>query len=257
MLRLRSLGSGSTGNATVIEAGHLRRRRLLVDCGLGPRVLKERLAAAGLTLADMDAIFITHEHSDHIGSAHRIAVEHRIPIWMSEGTWLACGAPDYAGLLRLAGDGQQVDLGDMALIPFAVPHDAQEPLQLICLDGQHQVGVLTDLGHVTDAIGDRLSGCHTLLLECNHDKQLLAESSYPDFLKRRVGSDKGHLSNDQAAELAGQLRSGPLRRVIAAHLSLKNNRPELALESLQAALGTAAETVVADARRGTDWITVQ
>ena len=257
MLRLRSLGSGSTGNATVIEAGHLRRRRLLVDCGLGPRVLKERLAAAGLTLTDIDAIFITHEHSDHIGSAHRIAVEHRIPIWMSEGTWLACGAPNYGDLLRLAGDGQQVDLGELAMIPFAVPHDAQEPLQLICLDGLHQLGVLTDLGHVPDAVRDRLSGCHTLLLECNHDKQLLAESSYPAFLKRRVGSDQGHLSNDQAAELAGQLRSGPLRRVIAAHLSLKNNRPDLALQSLQAALGTGVETAVADARQGTGWMDVR
>jgi len=254
VLRLRSLGSGSTGNATLIEAGT---RRLLVDCGLGPRVLEQRLACAGLALSQIDGLFITHEHGDHMGCAHRIATEHRIPIWMSEGTWLASGAQDYGGLLRLAGDGQQVDLGELALIPFAVPHDAQEPLQLICLDGEHQLGVLTDLGHVTDALRDRLSGCHTLLLECNHDKQLLAESSYPAFLKRRVSSDRGHLSNDQAAELAGQLRSGPLRRVIAAHLSLKNNRPDLALQSLQAVLGTGVETTVADAREGTDWMAVQ
>jgi len=257
VLRLRSLGSGSTGNATVVEAGRLRRRRLLVDCGLGPRVLQQRLLIAGLTLADIDAVFVTHEHGDHIGCAHRIATEHRIPIWMSEGTWRACGAPDYEGLLHLAGDGQRIDLGELELIPFAVPHDAQEPLQLCCSDGQHRLGVLTDLGHVSEAVRNHLIGCHTLLLECNHDRQLLADSSYPAFLKHRVGGDKGHLSNDQAADLAGRLRGGPLRQVIAAHLSLKNNRPELALQSLRAALGNEAETTVADARQGTGWIAAQ
>jgi phosphoribosyl 1,2-cyclic phosphodiesterase len=257
VLRLRSLGSGSTGNATIIEAGRLRRRRLLVDCGLGPRVLQQRLLTAGLTLADIDAVFVTHEHGDHIGCAHRIATEHRIPIWMSEGTWRACGAPDYEGLLHLAGDGQRIDLGELELIPFAVPHDAQEPLQLRCSDGQRQLGVLTDLGHVSEAVLNHLIDCHTLLLECNHDRQLLADSSYPAFLKHRVGGDKGHLSNDQAADLAGRLRGGPLRQVIAAHLSLKNNRPQLALQSLEAALGGEVELTVADARQGTDWVAVQ
>ncbi len=230
---------------------------MLVDCGLGPRVLQQRLAAAGLTLADIDALFITHEHGDHIGCAHRIATEHKIAIWMSQGTWQACGAPDYQGLLHLASDGQPIDLAELELTPFSVPHDAREPLQLCCSDGQHQLGVLTDLGHVPDMVLDRLGGCHTLLLECNHDRQLLADSSYPAFLKHRVGGDKGHLSNDQAGELVRQLRGGPLRQVIAAHLSLKNNRPDLALQSLRAALGDDAETAVADARQGTEWIDVQ
>jgi phosphoribosyl 1,2-cyclic phosphodiesterase len=202
-------------------------------------------------------VFVTHEHGDHIGCAHRIATEHRIPIWMSEGTWRACGAPDYEGLLHLAGDGQRIDLGELELIPFAVPHDAQEPLQLRCSDGQRQLGVLTDLGHVSEAVRNHLIDCHTLLLECNHDRQLLADSSYPAFLKHRVGGDKGHLSNDQAADLAGRLRGGPLRQVIAAHLSLKNNRPQLALQSLEAALGGEVELTVADARQGTDWVAVQ
>jgi phosphoribosyl 1,2-cyclic phosphodiesterase len=117
--------------------------------------------------------------------------------------------------------------------------------------------VLTDLGHVSEAVRNHLLDCHTLLLECNHDRQLLADSSYPGFLKHRVGGDQGHLSNDQAADLAGRLRGGPLRQVIAAHLSLKNNRPQLALQSLQAALGGEVELAVADARQGTDWVAVQ
>lgn len=253
MLRLRSLGSGSTGNATLIEAGT---RRLLVDCGLGPRVLEQRLACAGLALSQIDGLFITHEHGDHMGCAHRIATEHRIPIWMSEGTWRASGAPDYQGLLQLTAHGQTIDWGELELHPFEVPHDATEPLQLRCSDGMHHLGVLTDLGHVPPAVREQLSGCHTVLLECNHDGQMLAESSYPAFLKQRVGAELGHLSNEQAAKLAGQLRGAALRQVIAAHLSLKNNRPELAMAALRAATGDSVSIEVADARAGTPWITV-
>jgi phosphoribosyl 1,2-cyclic phosphodiesterase len=253
VLRLRNLGSGSTGNATLVEAG---RRRLLVDCGLGPRVLRQRLALAGLALSQIDGLFITHEHGDHIGCAHRIATEHRIPVWMSEGTWRASGALDYRGLLRLTGHGQTIDWGELELHAFAVPHDALEPLQLRCSDGAHALGVLTDLGHVPPEVRAQLSGCHTLLLECNHDRQLLADSSYPGFLKQRVGGDLGHLANEQAAELAAQLCRGALRQVIAAHLSLKNNRPELARAALQAGVGDAITIEVADAQAGTPWITV-
>ena len=253
MLRLRSLGSGSTGNATLIEAG---KRRLLVDCGLGPRILKQRLAAAGLELAHIDGLFITHEHSDHIGCAHRIATEHRIPVWMSEGTWRGSGALDYQGLLQLTADGQTIDWGEMELRPFTVPHDALEPLQLRCSDGAHGLVVLTDLGHVPTTVRDQLVQCHTLLLECNHDRQLLAESSYPAFLKRRVVGDLGHLANEQAAELAAHLQGGPLRQVIAAHLSLTNNRPDLARAALRRGLSDAVAIEVADAHTGTPWLTV-
>ena len=253
MLRLRSLGSGSTGNATLVEAGN---KRLLIDCGLGPRILRQRLAVAGLEMAQIDGLFITHEHSDHVGCAHRIACEYRIPVWMSEGTWRASGALDYQGLLRLTGHDQTIDWGDLELRAFAVPHDAREPLQLHCTDGAHALGVLTDLGHVPPAVREQLSDCHTLLLECNHDRQLLAESAYPAFLKHRVGGDLGHLANEQAGELVSQLRAGPLRKVIAAHLSLKNNRPDLARAALVAGLGDAVVIEVADARSGTPWITV-
>lgn len=253
MLRVRSLGSGSSGNATLIESGN---RRLLVDCGLGPRVLKQRLGCAGLEPGQIGGLFITHEHGDHIGCAHRIATEHRIPIWMSEGTWRASGALDYQGLLQLTGHGQTIDWGELELHPFAVPHDALEPLQLRCSDGANALGILTDLGHVPQAVREQLSGCHTLLLECNHDRQLLAESSYPAFLKQRVGGDWGHLANEQAAELVGQLRGTALRQVIAAHLSLRNNRPELARAALRSGAEDEVTIEVADARAGTPWITV-
>lgn len=253
MLRFRSLGSGSTGNATVIEAGRGRPSRLLVDCGLGIRVVEQRLARAGLAIADIDAIFITHEHSDHIGCAPRLALRHGIPVWMSEGTWRACGEPALGPWLRLTADGDCIDLGGMELRPFAVPHDAREPLQLRLGDGDRSLGIVTDLGHATEAVVSQLLGCQTLLLECNHDSAMLEQSPYPAFLKRRVGGDQGHLSNRQAADLAQRLSSG-LRQVLAGHLSRQNNRPELAEAALRGALGDHTEIAVADASAGSDWI---
>lgn len=129
MLRLKNLGSGSAGNATLIEGGDgLRTRRLLVDCGLGVRQLAARLDQAGLAWSDIAAIFITHEHSDHIGCARSIALKHRIPIWMSHGTHAALGSPDFDGMLHIAHDLEPIDLGCWQATPFTVPHDAREPL---------------------------------------------------------------------------------------------------------------------------------
>lgn len=255
MLRFRSLGSGSSGNATVIEASGIRPVRLLVDCGLGIRILTQRLGQAGLQPDDLNAIFITHEHGDHVGCAPKLATRFGIPIWMSEGTWRGCGAPALDGLLHLAGAGQAIDLGNLQLLPFAVPHDALEPLQLRCSDGQADLGVLTDLGHAPEEVLDRLQGCHSLLLECNHDLQMLENSRYPHFLKRRVGGDQGHLSNLQAADIALRLQ-GSLRHVLAAHLSRQNNHPDLARAALSQAVGDDAEITVADSITGSHWIEV-
>lgn len=254
MIRLRSLGSGSSGNATLIEATGLRSRRLLVDCGLGPKVLAQRMLRCGLDIEDLDAVLITHEHSDHLGHAHKIATRHRLPVWMSEGTWRAGGQEDYDGLLQICADGQRIDMGEFEVHTFAVPHDAAEPLQLSCSDGAHRIGILTDLGHAPPSVVEPLASCHALLLECNHDLELLARSSYPEFLKRRIAGDLGHLSNEQAAQLAGSLQQGQIRQVVAAHLSRSNNQAALALAALEQALGNSAELSVADAQSGTDWI---
>jgi len=253
VLRFKSLGSGSTGNATVIEASGLRPVRLLVDCGLGIRVLEQRLAQAGLRLSQIDAIFITHEHGDHVGCGPKLAGRHGIPIHMSQGTWQACGAPELEPWLRIASDGQCIDLGAMQVHAFAVPHDAREPLQLRCTDGDAHLGLLTDLGHVPPSVQAQLQGCRSLLLECNHDPDLLAQSPYPAFLKRRVGGDLGHLSNTQAAELAQALSPG-LQRVLAAHLSQQNNQPALAEAALRQVLHPSTDVAVAGAVTGSDWL---
>jgi phosphoribosyl 1,2-cyclic phosphodiesterase len=256
MLRFRSLGSGSTGNAALVEAtSGGRTSRLLIDCGFGLRHLDARLARAGLAAGDIDAIFITHEHGDHIGCAHALSRRDRIPVWMSEGTWLATGGRDFEGRLNLARDGADIQVGDLVVQPFTVPHDAREPLQLRCTDGARSLGVLTDLGHATPHVLARLMGLDALLLEFNHDSDMLAASAYPPFLKQRVGGNYGHLSNAAAAAIAHAVRHGGLRHVVAAHLSEQNNRPDIVRRAMADALGAGEhEMLMATAADGSPWL---
>ena len=258
MLRFRSLGSGSAGNATIIEGGSgTQVKRLLVDCGLGIRVLTDRLARAGLLIDQIDAIFITHEHSDHIGCARQVALRYRTPVWMSQGTYMGIGESDFEGLLNRAQDSACIDFGEIQATPFTVPHDAREPLQLRCTDGNRHLGILTDLGHATPHMLAHLNACHSLLLECNHDTDLLAGGAYPAFLKKRVGGQLGHLSNVDAAQIARSLDHAGLSTITAAHLSRQNNRPELARAAVALALGrTMADIGVASQEAGCDWIEV-
>jgi phosphoribosyl 1,2-cyclic phosphodiesterase len=257
-IRFKSLGSGSSGNATVVQArSGAQLAHLLIDCGLGIRELDKRLRAAGMLADQIDAVFITHEHGDHIGCARALVLRERIPVYMSEGTYAAIGQPDFEGLLRLCCDGLAFEVGALQVRPFTVPHDAREPLQLTCTDGDRRLGVLTDLGHVTSHVTQELTGCATLLLECNHDEEMLRTSSYPAFLKRRVGGPYGHLANNAAAALAqALLAAGQLRQVVAGHLSEQNNRPELARAALAQALACGLDDVhVADGPSGSGWLT--
>ena len=259
MLRFKSLGSGSSGNATLVEAtsAGASQFRLLIDCGLGLKHLQHRLGLAGFTASDVGAIFITHEHADHIGCALALSLRHRIPVWMSRGTYDAIGSPDFDGLLRVASDAENIDLGSLQVTPFTVPHDAREPLQLTCTDGSAKLGVLTDLGHATAHVLSHLSACDALLLECNHDTDLLMASSYPAFLKRRVGGLHGHLSNINAAAIARTLNHRGLKHLVAAHLSLQNNRPAVVQALLAEALAWAAnDIVVATGHDGSPWLQI-
>lgn len=258
MLRFRSLGSGSTGNAALVEAtSGGRTSRMLIDCGFGLKQLDLRLAQAGLAASDIDAVFVTHEHGDHIGCAHSLSRRNRIPVWMSKGTWLATGGRDFEGLLNLARDDAEFSVGDISVQPFTVPHDAREPLQLRCTDGNRSLGVLTDLGHATAHVLARLSGVHALLLEFNHDSDLLANSAYPAFLKLRVGGNYGHLSNAAAADIAQAVLHDGLRHVVAAHLSEQNNRPEIVRRLMAQALGGQEEEMLtATAAEGSPWLDV-
>ena len=255
-MRFCSLGSGSGGNATIVEArSGARTSRLLIDCGFSLRELEARLARAGLACGDLDAVFITHEHGDHIGCALTLARRHGLPLWMSRGTWRAIGEPELPGLLQFARDGQSIAIGDLQLLPYTVAHDAQEPLQLRCSDGARSLGILTDAGSITPHLLANLQRCDALLLECNHDRGLLAASSYPASLKARIGGRFGHLSNDTAAQILAACFHAGLQHLVAAHLSDQNNTPQLARYALGQACGGAAEDiVVADPLHGFGWL---
>lgn len=257
MLRFRSLASGSSGNATLIEASDgLRRTRVLVDCGLGLRQLIARLAVEGIDPADLDGIFITHEHGDHIGCAPMMVARYGVPLWTSAGTAQYAAFAGLESALNLVRDGQVFAIGGIQFHPFTVPHDAREPLQLRCTDGDRVLGLMTDIGHVTGHALAALAGCHALVLESNHDVELLAQSRYPDFLKRRVGGQHGHLSNVQAAAALGALRHDRLNTVVAAHLSERNNRPDLVSRAFAAVLGCGEADVLLAERHGRGWLDV-
>ena len=261
MLRFKSLGSGSSGNATLVEAqSGVHTTRLLIDCGIRLRDLEARLIEAGTCAEDLDAIFITHEHGDHIGCARSFVKRYSTPLWMSQGTWLAVSDETwtpYEHLLNVTRDGCAIEIGTLQAKPFTVPHDAREPLQLRCSDGSRHLGIVTDLGHISSHVVESLTGCHALLLEANHDPELLQASAYPSFLKQRVAGPWGHLANHAAAELLERVKHDQLNYVQAAHLSERNNTPELARASLSRALGCHPLDIdVADPVIGSAWMNV-
>jgi phosphoribosyl 1,2-cyclic phosphodiesterase len=261
MLRFKSLSSGSSGNATLVEAqSGAHTTRLLIDCGLRLRDLEASLIEAGTCAEDIDAIFITHEHGDHVGCAHSFVKRYPTPLWMSQGTWLAISEGTWEPqqhLVHVAKDGCTIEFGELQAQPFTVPHDAREPLQLRCSDGHRHLGVVTDLGHASAHVVASLQGCHALLIEANHDPDLLQASRYPSFLKQRVAGPWGHLANHAAADLLTRVKHPELSCVLAAHLSERNNTPELARISLSQALGCGQQDIeVAQPRTGSAWMDV-
>jgi phosphoribosyl 1,2-cyclic phosphodiesterase len=251
MMRFASLGSGSRGNAMVVEAGNTR---LLVDCGFGPRQLARRIERLGLTPQHIDAGLVTHEHSDHLGGVASLVARHAIPAYMTHGTFGACAA-ELA--VELFDSHTPFAIGDIEVHPFPVPHDAREPAQFVFSDGAHRCGLLTDSGHVTAHMLAMLTACDALVLECNHDAEMLARGSYPYPLKQRVAGRFGHLDNAAAAELLRQVAHDGLRHVVCAHLSQENNRPELARAALAGALGCTPDCIVAaDQDNGFGWLSL-
>jgi phosphoribosyl 1,2-cyclic phosphodiesterase len=251
-MRFASLGSGSEGNALVVQAG---RTCVLVDCGFGMAETGARLARLGLSVECISGIVVTHEHGDHISGVARLARKHSIPVWLTHGTRLAlCDALDGLPELTEISPHHFFSIGGLLVQPYAVPHDAAEPVQYVFGDGAKKLGVLTDTGCSTPHIEASLDGCDALVLECNHDAAMLANGDYPASLKRRVGGRFGHLNNVDAATLLARLDKRRLQHIVAAHLSRKNNTRELAVTALSAVLDCNADWIaVATQQEGFGW----
>jgi phosphoribosyl 1,2-cyclic phosphodiesterase len=256
-LRFRILGSGSSGNATLVEAGATR---ILIDAGLGPRALTERLLSAGVDPASLAAVFLSHEHGDHARGAAALSAKWGVPLAGTRGTYAAAGlgAETIAGYEVLE-PGATRQVGELTVTGVRVPHDASMPIAFVVAWGDVGLGHATDLGHLSASVIEAFSRCRTLLIESNHDPGLLRDGPYPWALKERILGPEGHLSNrDVARYLEGGLGQG-CSRVVLAHLSEKNNHPELALASAEEALARAGRKdvrVELAGRHGTGWLEV-
>lgn len=257
-MRFASLGSGSRGNALVVESGGTR---VLLDCGFSTRETERRLARLSVTPDTIAAILVTHEHSDHIGGAFKFAQRHRLPVWLTHGTLAAVSdgrnGPVDGQELKLIDGHSCYQLGDLDLQPYPVPHDAREPVQYVFSDGNKRLGVLTDAGSLTQHLVSMLDACDALVLECNHDLEMLARSSYPESVRQRISGRLGHLDNAMAASLLTRIDVSRLQHLVAAHLSEQNNQPKLAVGALSGALGCATAWIgVAEQETGFDWRTI-
>ena len=242
-----SLGSGSRGNGTIVWVGNTL---VLVDCGFTLKQTEARLARLGLSAGDLDAILVSHEHTDHISGVAPLAHKYAIPVHASYGTLKK--AREISGAVPFDGDSGFV-VGDVSINPVRVPHDSREPTQFVLESGGQRIGVLSDLGCVTQHVVEQFSGCDYLLLEANHDRTMLFNGSYPHRLKQRVGANHGHLSNEQSCTLLGNIAHENLHVVIG-HVSEQNNCSGL-LQSVFAPLESTVSTLqFATQANGFDWI---
>jgi len=254
-VRCAILASGSSGNATVIEAGGTS---VLIDCGLSVRRLEKRALELDFLLSGLSGIVVTHEHGDHIGGVATLARRYSIPVYMTRGTCIASSFSDQREVdVHEISAHEPFQVDALKLLPAPVPHDAREPCQFVVEHDSARIGVLTDFGSETRHIQQHFSECGALILEFNHDIKMLSDCPYPDSVKARIAGNHGHFNNQQAQELLGKLLSVQTRHVFAAHISARANSTELVQDILQTSLaGTGINWGVAYQDRVTPWVTV-
>lgn len=256
-MKIAFLGSGSSGNCAVVRSG---RTAVLLDAGLSRGDTARRLSGRGLSLADVTALLLTHEHSDHVRGALDLAEKWGLPIYATAGTARAAALPGpLLADVRIVRDGDEIALGGELWIRVTrTPHDGEESVCFVFSDGHgRRVGVATDLGHLSPEVIEALRGCEVIGLEANHDVDLLRTGPYPAFLKRRILSEVGHLSNEDAAAGLRQLVTERTRHVVALHVSRNNNTFALAGRAFGEALegmGASVPCTVALHDMATEWI---
>lgn len=243
---IASLGSGSKGNGTLVQIGG---QRLLVDCGFGLRATQNRLQRLGLRPGDLSAILVSHEHSDHVQGVAALAHRFDIPVYASHGTLKAQQGKLYGHAFI---SDQPFQVAGVEVVPVTVPHDAREPTQFVFTADGTRVGVLSDLGHVTPHVTREFQGLDALLLEANHDRDLLAVGRYPASVKRRVGGNLGHLANEQAAALLADI-AHPGLNVLIGHISAQNNRMDLLQALFEPLRAQLASLGYATQEEGHNW----
>jgi phosphoribosyl 1,2-cyclic phosphodiesterase len=251
--RFASLGSGSRGNGTVVEIGG---ERILVDCGFTVRQAERRLARIGLKAADLTAVLVTHEHSDHSSGVAALAYKYALPVYGSFGTLGSAGARGVTLHGTAVNAHAPFRVGSVEVQPVVVPHDAREPTQFVFRHERAQIGVISDLGCVTPFVIEHFQGLDGLLMEANYDTDMLVRGRYPERVKRRIASDLGHLSNEQAAAFL-DLVAHPGLRVVIGHVSEENNHPDLLAETFSSHRQQVADLRFATQDQGAGWQAIE
>ena len=253
-VRFASLGSGSKGNCTVIDDGETC---LLIDLGFTLKDALRRMARLNLDPKNIDAILVTHEHADHCHGVPIFARKFETPVYLSHGTY----NPHDMGqlpILKRINCHESFKLGTFEVSPVAVPHDAKEPCQYVLSSEGLTIGLLTDLGHITPHVRQCYRDCDALLLECNHDLQMLREGPYSWTLKQRVGGEYGHLNNEQASDFLRSVNLGRLSKLVIYHVSQQNNHPDIALAAIRETLESwSGDLIVATQTDGVGWIEIK
>lgn len=235
------LASGSKGNCIYFGT---KETRILIDAGIGPRVASERLQEIGVELADIDAILITHEHTDHIKGLQSLACKYKIPVFANSDTAKAIlQTLDERPKFKIFSTGETFEFGDVEIHPFSIQHDTLDPVAFTLRAGRLKFGFCTDLGFVTSLVKSQLKKCDYLYIEANHEPSMVHSSNRPLIYKERVLSRQGHLSNEQCADLLEEIFHDDLKHVHLAHLSQECNSPELALKIVKAKIKTVSLSI--------------
>ncbi len=247
MTAFASLGSGSRGNGTLVDLGG---ELILVDCGFTLKQAEARFRRLDVRPGDLSAILVTHEHSDHAGGVAALSHKYAVPVFASHGTLKATRA-------ELVGSDidshDSFDIGAVKVMPVIVPHDAREPTQFVFEHGSVRIGVISDLGQITPFVIEQYQACDGLMMESNHDREMLLRGRYPASVKRRIAGSLGHLSNDQAASFLNHV-GHPALRVAVGHVSEENNHPDLLAETFAPFHDQVAQLTFATQDDGLDWI---
>jgi len=253
-MRFASLGSGSKGNATLVE---YNQTCLMIDCGFSVKETTRRLQGLSRVPEDISAILVTHEHSDHWKGVMALASQYSIPVYLTAGCLRAVGlAPKSYQGINLIDSHSSFKLGELEILPIPVPHDASEPVQYIFSSIEHKLGLLTDTGSITPYIKSAYRDCDGLIIEANHDLDLLAAGDYPRFLKQRVAGLQGHLNNTQTAELIAHVDQQRVQHIVIAHISQANNNLKLVQEQLSAVYSGRGKIHYACQNTGFDWLQI-